>query len=49
VAVACREALRISAARNRTFEIFNNATAPAMDWQQLFASLQPDAPAASVQ
>lgn len=46
VAMACRKALQIPAARNRTFEIFSNATAPATDWQHLFGSLQPDPPPA---
>jgi uncharacterized protein YbjT (DUF2867 family) len=45
VAVACREALRIPAARNRTFELFSNSNAPATDWQKLYAALKPDQPA----
>jgi uncharacterized protein YbjT (DUF2867 family) len=49
VAVACRKALQIRAARNRTLEMFSNATAPATDWQHLFASLKPDSPAARTQ
>jgi uncharacterized protein YbjT (DUF2867 family) len=49
VAVACRAALQIAAARNRTFEIFGNATAPPTNWQKLFAGLKPDQPAGSAQ
>jgi uncharacterized protein YbjT (DUF2867 family) len=45
VAVACREALRIPAARNRTFELFSSSSAPATDWQKLFAALKMDQPA----
>ena len=42
VASVCVAALKIPAARNKTFEVINGSTPPVKDWQTRFASLKPD-------
>jgi uncharacterized protein YbjT (DUF2867 family) len=42
VARVCVAALKIPAARNKTFEVINGSTPPVKDWKTLFAGLMPD-------